>query len=117
LSAYLPTSAAVVASLAALLVLTLATGLGISLMSHGPMARAAAWALVLASVAVAERVSAREPAGFRMLALIGTLLYAMKAVVSMDGMDPRPPAAVRVAVAGLRRALAGHASGALRASR
>jgi alginate O-acetyltransferase complex protein AlgI len=92
LSAYLPASAAVVASLAALLVLTLATGLGISLMRRRPMARAAAWALVLASVAVAERVSAREPAGFRMLALIGTLLYAMKAVVSVDGMDPgRPP--------------------------
>lgn len=91
MSAYLPTSAAVALSLAALLVLTLATGLGISRMRHGPMARTAAWVLVLASVAVAERVSAREPAGFRMLALIGTLLYAMKAVVSVDGMDPRRP--------------------------
>ena len=92
MSAYLPTSAAVVASLAALLLGTLVAGLGISRMSRGPAARAAAWALVLAAVAVAERLSAREAAGFRMLALIGTLLYAMKAVVSVDGMEPgRPP--------------------------
>jgi len=91
LSAYLPTSAAVVASLAILLLLTLATGLCISRMGRGPMARAAAWALVLASVALAERVTAREPAGFRMLALIGALLYAMKAVVSVDGMEPGRP--------------------------
>jgi hypothetical protein len=65
-------------------------------MRRGPAARAAAWALVVAAVALAERLCAAEPAGVRMLALIGTLLYAMKAVVGVDGMEPgAPPLAAR----------------------
>ena len=32
-----------------------------------------------------ERLGAREPAGVRMLAIIGTLLFAMKAVVAVEG--------------------------------
>ena len=78
--------------MAALLVGTLLAGLGIARMRRRGTARAAAWALVVASVAAAERLCAGQPAGFRMLALIGTLLYAMKAVVGVDGLDPgRPP--------------------------
>jgi len=93
-SAYLPTNAAVVWSLAAVLVGTLLAGLGISRMARGPAARAAAWTLVVAAVALVERLCAEQPAGLRMLALIGTLLYAMKAVVTVDGMEPgRPPLA------------------------
>jgi alginate O-acetyltransferase complex protein AlgI len=79
--------------MAAVLLGTLLAGLGIARMPRGAPARAAAWALVLVSVTAAERLCADEPAGFRMLALIGTLLYAMKAVVSVDGMDGRPPLA------------------------
>jgi Membrane bound O-acyl transferase family len=91
-SAYLPTSAGVVFVLAAVLVGTLLAGLLITRMRRGPRARAAAWALVVASVALAERLSSDQPAGLRMLATIGTLLYAMKAVVGVDGMEPgRPP--------------------------
>jgi alginate O-acetyltransferase complex protein AlgI len=77
--------------MAAVLVGTLLAGLGIARMRRGAPARAAAWALVVVSVAAGERLCAGQPAGFRMLALIGTLLYAMKAVVSVDGMDGRPP--------------------------
>jgi membrane bound O-acyltransferase family protein len=92
LSAYLPVGASVIGSMAALLVGTLLAGLGIAGMRRRALARAAAWALVLVSVTAAERICAGQPAGFRMLALIGTLLYAMKAVVSVDGMEPgRPP--------------------------
>jgi alginate O-acetyltransferase complex protein AlgI len=91
-TAYLPTSAGVVWAMAAVLVATLAAGLGIRRMPRAAAARAAAWALVVVSVALVERLCAAQPAGFRMLALIGTLLYAMKAVVTVDGMEPgRPP--------------------------
>ena len=88
MSAYLPASAAFVWAMAAVLVATLAAGLGISRLSRGAATRAAAWALVAASVTLVERLSADQPAGLRMLALIGTLLYAMKAVVTVDGMKP-----------------------------
>jgi len=87
-SAYLPASAQVIWAMAAVLAGTLLAGLRISRMARRAPARAAAWALVVASVALAERLCAHEPAGFRMLALIATLLYAMKAVVSVDGREP-----------------------------
>jgi len=91
-STYLPTAPAIVWSLAAVLVGTLLAGLGISRMARAPAARPAAWALVIAAVALVERLCADQPPGLRMLALIGTLLYAMKAVVTVDGMEPgRPP--------------------------
>jgi alginate O-acetyltransferase complex protein AlgI len=44
----------------------------------------AAWTLVVVSVAGVERLNAPEPAGFRMLAIIAALLYAMKAVVAVE---------------------------------
>ena len=92
MSAYLPAAASVVWSMAALLAGTLLAGLLIARMPRRAPARAAAWATVVSSVAAAERLCAGQPAGFRMLALIGTLLYAMKAVMGVDGMDPgRPP--------------------------
>jgi alginate O-acetyltransferase complex protein AlgI len=91
-TAYLPTSAAFVWAMAAVLAATLAAGLVVNRLPRRAAARAAAWAIVVVSVAVMERLSASEPAGLRMLALIGTLLYAMKAVVTVDGMEPgRPP--------------------------
>jgi alginate O-acetyltransferase complex protein AlgI len=78
--------------MAAVLAGTLLAGLAIARLGRRPMARAAGWALALLSVTVAERLCADQPAGFRMLALIATLLYAMKALVTVDGMDPdRPP--------------------------
>jgi alginate O-acetyltransferase complex protein AlgI len=47
-------------------------------------ARAAAWALVVVSVGVAHCLTAAEPAGLRMLAVIGALFFAMKALVSVE---------------------------------
>jgi alginate O-acetyltransferase complex protein AlgI len=46
--------------------------------------RIAAWTLGLVAVAGVERLNAREPAGFRMLAIIAAVLYAMKAVVALE---------------------------------
>lgn len=47
-------------------------------------ARLCCWALVLAGVVGSERLNTQEPAEFRMLAIIGALLYGMKAVVSVE---------------------------------
>ena len=46
--------------------------------------RITAWTLVVVSVTGVEWLNAHEPAGFRMLAIIAVLLYAMKAVVAME---------------------------------
>ena len=92
MTAYLPTGAGVVAALAGLLLGTLAAGLLIRRLPRGAAARAAAWVLALGATVLADRITAGEPAGLRMLALIGTLLYGMKAVVTVDGMDPGRPA-------------------------
>ena len=47
-------------------------------------ARAAAWALVVVSVGVAHRATVAEPAGLRMLVVIGALFFAMKVLVSVE---------------------------------
>jgi hypothetical protein len=57
------------------------------LVAHAPWiraARAAAWALVVVSVGVAHRGTTAQPAGFRMLVVIGALFFAMKALVSVE---------------------------------
>ena len=48
------------------------------------LARVAAWTLGAISVGGIERLNAHEPAGFRMLAIIGALFYSMKAVVTVE---------------------------------
>jgi alginate O-acetyltransferase complex protein AlgI len=47
-------------------------------------ARIAAWALVVLSVGVAHHVTSAQPAGLRMLVLIGALFGAMKVLVSVE---------------------------------
>jgi alginate O-acetyltransferase complex protein AlgI len=47
-------------------------------------ARAAAWGLVVVSVGLADHVTSAQPAGLRMLAVIGALFLAMKALVSVE---------------------------------
>lgn len=71
----------------ALVVLTLAALLGAGLaLARAPASRAAAaaaWTLLVAGTAVLERLTAAEPAGVRMLALIAGGLLSMKAIVSV----------------------------------
>src|SRR5262245_35676379 len=68
----------------ALLLLTLALGFAISRLAHPHLARTAAWSLVALAFVGAERLTAGEPAVFRMLGLLCALLYGMKAVVSLE---------------------------------
>ena len=84
MSAYRPLDAVDVAGTVALLAIIVVLGFGVARVRPLWLARLFAWVLVLAGVAGAERWNAQEPAGFRMLAIIGALLYGMKAVVSVE---------------------------------
>src|SRR5262245_57481575 len=85
MGAYLPTDAGHGWILAAGVVVTLLAGVGLSRLRPTALAGAAAWVWVLGTVAGTERLAADQPAGVRMLALIGVLLYGMKAVVTLAG--------------------------------
>jgi hypothetical protein len=84
LSAYLPTSGG--AALAALgtVVATLLLAFAVTRLRAVALARTVAWALGAAALLAMDRVTAAQPPGFRMLALIAGLLYSMKAVVSVE---------------------------------
>jgi alginate O-acetyltransferase complex protein AlgI len=90
-SAYLPSGAPVAALVAALVAATLLAALALSRLRPSPGSRGAAWLLALGATAVVERLTGGEPAGFRMLAIIGTLLYGMKAVVSVESVAAGEP--------------------------
>src|SRR5262249_22193030 len=82
-NAYLPHDSTVLAWVATALAGILLLGFGVSRMRSLSAAGCLAWLLVAASVFGVERVSAEEPAGFRMVAIIVALLWALKAVVSV----------------------------------
>lgn len=78
--AYAPSSPGLALALAALLGGTLGAGFFLARLS-GALGRLATWCLVLVSVLAAHVLTLAEPAGLRMLALIGAGLWALKAVV------------------------------------
>lgn len=84
MSAYHP--AGMSASLAAVgtLAATLCLAFLVSRLRSPRAGRPAAWGLVIAAIVAADRVTAAQPPGFRMLVLIVGLLFAMKAVVSVE---------------------------------
>lgn len=84
MSAYRPLSGADTVGTVALLAMIILLGFAVARVSPLWLARLCSWALVIAGVLAAERWNSQEPAGFRMLAIIGALLYAMKAVVSVE---------------------------------
>ncbi len=84
MSAFTPSGPGVVGAGLALLVLTLALGFAVSRIASSRLARVAAWSLAALAFAGAERLTAGEPAGFRMLGILGALLFGMKAVVSVE---------------------------------
>lgn len=84
MSAFSPSDPGVAWIGLALLVLTLALGFAVSRIASPRTARPAAWCLVALAFAGAERLTAGEPAGFRMLGILGALLFGMKAVVSVE---------------------------------
>jgi hypothetical protein len=92
MSAYLPRSTESVALLLALFLAALGAGLLLRRLGPGALPRAAAWALAAGAFFAAERLTAGEPAGLRMLAICAAVLYAMKAVVSVEARAAgRPP--------------------------
>jgi len=92
LDAYTPSSPGAAAAVAALLGGTLAAGFFLSRL-EGWLGRAATWSLVLGSVIAAHFLTISEPAGVRMLALIGAGLWALKAVVLHEERRRGLPAA------------------------
>ena len=84
MTAYAPHAPATLWLLGLLLVAILAAGFGVTRLSAIPLARGGAWLLVLLGVGAADRVCQDEPAGLRMLALCGALLWALKAVVAVE---------------------------------
>jgi hypothetical protein len=84
MSAFTPTSFGVVAAVIGALAAVLAAGFAITRVRSIPLARGLAWSLVIGAVVLAELLTAAEPAGVRMVAIIGLLLYAMKPVVAVE---------------------------------
>jgi len=84
MSAYVPGGCA--AGLAALATLMATLGLAflITRLHALRLARAASWTLVVVALWSAHRVTVGQPPGFRMLIVIAALLFAMKAVVSVE---------------------------------
>ena len=62
----------------------LLAGFGITRVPNRKTARVGAWLLVVAAVVGIERLATSEPAGIRMLAIIGALLFGMKVIVSVE---------------------------------
>jgi Membrane bound O-acyl transferase family len=83
-SAYRPLDTADAVGTAAILATIIFLGFAFARVRPLWLARLCSWALVVAGVIGAERWNGHEPAGFRMLAIIGALLYGMKAVVSVE---------------------------------
>lgn len=80
----LPSVATTLGLVGSALLATLGLGFVITPLPSRALARAAAWGLVVAAVAGTERLVASEPPVLRMLAVIGALFFAMKAVVSVE---------------------------------
>ena len=85
MSAFVPSGPEVVGWGVALLAATLVLGFAVISIRPPAAARWAAGGVALTAATAAERQTAGEPAGFRMLAILGTLLYGMKAVVAVEG--------------------------------
>lgn len=83
MNGYAPVNALPLAAVGGIAVGALAAGLALSRLRPAPWVRAASWLAAGGVVSMTHIVMAGEPAGLRMLALCWTLLYAMKAVVSV----------------------------------
>ncbi len=81
MSAYVPSELSVVIIVLASLPMILIVGWFVANVRSVVLARLLAWSIVIASVAAFEWYTIGSPAGFRMLAIIGVLLFTMKIVV------------------------------------
>jgi len=94
MDAYTPRDAGTLALVGLTLAVLLGAGFGLARAPGTRAATAAAWALLAGGTALLERLTAAEPPGVRMLALIAGGLLAMKALVSVAerarGAPPLP---------------------------
>ena len=91
MSAYLPTDGTMLFFVLGLLAAILAIGFAASRIDSVVVGRLVAWLLVICSVVGAERLTQHEAAGFRMVAIILALLFAMKSVVTVESRAARKP--------------------------
>src|SRR5207249_9941489 len=94
MTGYRPSSLEIPLVLIGILAATIALGLLLT-RRRRPWASKAAWLLAVAAVGTAERLTAREPGGLRMVALCAALFFGMKAIVGVAevarGTAPLPP--------------------------
>jgi hypothetical protein len=91
MSAYTPHDPLVIVVIAAIFAGELLFGFGITRLTSVRLARLLAWLVVLVGGLGVERLAAGEPAGIRMLAIIGALLFAMKTVVTVEAQADGMP--------------------------
>lgn len=92
MTAYVPNDATTLTGVAVLLAAVVGAGFLLNRFGARTTFRFAAWGLVAVAVGTVERLTAGEPAGFRMLAIIAALLYGMKAVVAAESrLAGKPP--------------------------
>lgn len=90
MTGYWPIDAEVLLAVLAVLLATFAAGYGVTGL-RPDVARLAAWAITTAAVVGLERLTADQPAGFRMVILVCGLLYGMKAVVCVEAQAAGGP--------------------------
>ena len=91
MNAYTPNSATVTLVVLAALPIVLIIGFYIARISTIIVARSLGWLVVVISVVGMELFTVSQPAGFRMLAIIGILLYSMKTVVAVEARSAGKP--------------------------
>src|SRR5262245_43476805 len=84
LDRYLPGSLITLGALVALLAATSLAAFAVGRVRRAGVARALAWAIVVAAALAAERLTTADPTGARMLAICAVTLAAMKGVVVVE---------------------------------
>jgi alginate O-acetyltransferase complex protein AlgI len=91
MTAYLPTSLSMLVACVGGLVMLVASGFAVTRLPARAWGRGLAWMLTVIAVLSTERLTADQPAGFRMVVLILALLYGMKVVVTVESYESGQP--------------------------
>jgi len=89
--AYIPHNWQAIAAVLVLLALEVGGGYRLNRRPRDRAARWLAWLMTIVVVAAVERITAGEPAGVRMVAIVLALLYGMKAIVGVEAGAALPP--------------------------
>ncbi|MEM7235501.1 MAG: MBOAT family protein, partial [Planctomycetota bacterium] len=92
MSAYVSQNLSLVVQVVAILGSTLVLGFALSRLPSPKVGRSLSWLLVVSTVTCVNWLTRDEAAGFRMLAICGTLLFAMKSVVAVEHRASGRPA-------------------------